>query len=186
VGVGREGSAEAEPVRPRLLLGDAPGDLLALQPVDGFNERRPLDACLDLDDAAVGVEIEDTLESAGVDVEGPCPELLPTHGVPSPGNGDGESFPSGSPHGIGELRGSRGQKHLRDPGGVEFGVDVVENDGLASVAAPTPRGKCCGYCASEETATGEHLVRPSHQRSWRDAGNAWRCKACDRGCRGRT
>jgi hypothetical protein len=87
VEVRRQAAAEGHAVGAGLLLREGPRPLapgLRLGQVPG--ELRPLDAGLDLDMAALGVEADDAVELARVDQHAVLGEGLPAHGVAAAGD----------------------------------------------------------------------------------------------------
>ena len=78
------GAADAEIVGTRLLLPDRPGS-----GCEGVDERRPLDAGLDLDQPALLVDREDPGERSRVEQDTARAELLAAHRMPSARDGHG-------------------------------------------------------------------------------------------------
>ncbi len=80
VDIGAERAAERQPVGAGLLLDDAPLARLALLHGDEtVDQVGPFDAGLDLDDAALCVETEDSTHRARVDEHAAGGELLTAH-----------------------------------------------------------------------------------------------------------
>jgi hypothetical protein len=110
--------------------------LLRLQEV--VDQGRPLDAGLDIHDPALGVEVQDAVKAARVDENTIGDELLSAHGVAPAGDANAASFRM-----RGQDRSSESVKRRRGfdaayPGGIQLGVDVVDQSG----AALRLRGPC--------------------------------------------
>ena len=116
-----DGAADAEVVGAGLLLADRPGRV-----GERVDERRPLDARLDLDEAALLVEREDARERARVEHDAAGAELLPAHRVPAAGDRDRRARCAGAVERRAD-RLERADRHdLVDRGLVEPRVDVVD------------------------------------------------------------
>ena len=85
VDIGRERATERQVVGAGLLLADAPraraGDVVGLEGEEAVDELRPFDAGLGVDDPGLGVEPDDPVHPAHVEMDGVGPELLAAHRV---------------------------------------------------------------------------------------------------------
>ncbi len=78
VDIGGERAAERQPIGAGLLLDDAPGCRAAvLHRDEAVDQLRPLDAGLDLDDAALRVERDDPVHGPGVERTAPVANCWP-------------------------------------------------------------------------------------------------------------
>ncbi len=129
MGVRRQCTSDAQPVRSGLLLADAP---LVRRPLLRVHQMAhqlgPLDSRLDVDQTAGGVEAEHPLHRPHVDERRFAAELLPSHGVPAARNTQRAALLAGAPD---ELHHRVGRGRLHDPvhpRGIELRVDVVDED----------------------------------------------------------
>jgi hypothetical protein len=129
---------QAHAIDARLLLPDGPrprpARLAAMKVVD---QRRPLDAGLDLDGPAVGVEPHNVLELPRVQQHGVAAELLAAHRVAAAGHADVFPLAVGVAQGAGQLVDRPRRDDPGDARGVELRLNVVHVDA---------RGRRVGGC----------------------------------------
>ena len=127
VRVARQRAAEAQAVGARLLLDDAPlARHVALRALEVFEQRRPQDAALDGDEAALGVEGEHPVERARIDEHAGLAELLPAHRVASAGDRHRLAVATGPRHGRCQFAHRARPDDRGDARGVQLRVDVVD------------------------------------------------------------
>jgi hypothetical protein len=91
----------------------------------GANDIRPLDAGIDLQQAAILIETPHPLEPAGVEHRAAAKELLPTHRVPPAGNRERAVFHSTASYNLYDLLDRLGLKCPRHRRTVETRVGVI-------------------------------------------------------------
>src|SRR3954469_25230201 len=125
--VRRERTADAEPIRARLLLTDRPWSRAPrLERVEAAHERRPLDPRLHLYETMLRIEGDHPIESARVEQQTVLSELLAAHRVPSAGDADCV-VRSGGPD---DVAGVGGTPHVDDgthTGSVEPRMNVIDH-----------------------------------------------------------
>ena len=133
--VGGQRPADGQLVRAGLLLPDPPGARLVrmagLQRQQALDQLGPLDTRLRVDDPTRGIERDDPVHPAHVEMHGVGAELLAAHRVPRPGDADAATLRRGRTDrgdDVGDGIGADDSGHCRR---VEGGVGVVENDGIA-------------------------------------------------------
>ncbi len=120
-------AAEAEAIGARLLLGDPPRPLApALRGDQVRDQGGPLDAGLDLDLPALGIEVEHPVDRGHVEQHRPRPELLAAHCVPAAGDAHRAALPAGGEDGGRDLLDAGGPDDPMHPRGVESRVGVVD------------------------------------------------------------
>ena len=91
--VGREGTANRQPVGTSLLLAERPrrqglASRFGLQAIERLQQLRPLHARLDLDQAALYIELQHAVAAGQIDQPAGLPELLPAHRMASAADRD--------------------------------------------------------------------------------------------------
>ena len=134
--VGRQGSANRQAVGAGLLLRDAPltrlSRLLFQQVID---QSRPHDAGVHLDDALGAVERPHAVELRHVEQNRIGGKLLRTHGVTAAGDRHGAARLRGLLDCALELAGGRDRRNLVHPGGIELGMNVVDDHSRSGALA---------------------------------------------------
>ena len=168
--VRRQRTPDAQPVRSGLLLPDAPRPrrpLLRLE--QPAHQLGPLDSCLDVDQAAVAVEPQDAIQRPHVEEDRLAAELLSPHRVPAARDAQRMTL---ALRGLEQLRQRVAGVGLHDaqhPGGIQLGVDVVDDDlgpGPWPAAAPGREGdRRTGSSADlEELTPRQHGASASQER----------------------
>jgi len=153
VRVGREGAANRQPIGAGLLLGNPPLPRAPALPLDERrHERRPLDAGVDLDGSALGIQRSDLVQRAQIDQQRVGPELLAAHRVPAAAKRDRRALRGrGADGGVDLVRGARRQDAL-DARLVQLGMEIVDDDRRLAVAVAGKRGHDQGAGRTKEGA----------------------------------
>ncbi len=178
MGIGRQAAADRGAIDAVRLLREGPLLVAAALPrLQELVQPRPLHAGLDLDRAALGVEVEHLVELAGVDQHAVGAELLRPHRMAAAGDADRALLAprekERAAHGIQGI----GLDDLENERRAELRVDVVDQKALGLVALAFLVGLLVGFGLGLGLGVG---LRPGGSRPRRrQAGGAEEFTAAD-------
>ena len=141
VNVGRNRSADSEPVGPSLFLTYAPGTEHAAGTSEVCTQDAwPLDARLHLQEPPLRVKVADSVHPAHIQERPAAQELLSTHSVPSAGNRHRPLFHARSLDGANNVTESVRLNFSRRASEIQSGMDVVE---LSRMGICANHAFCC-------------------------------------------
>jgi hypothetical protein len=127
VNIGRNRSADSEPVSPSLLLTYAPRTAHAAGTSEVCTQDAwPLNARLNLQEPLLLVKVADSVHPAHIQERPAAQELLSTHRVPSAGNRHGSLFHARSLDGANNVVECVRLNLSRNASKIQSGMDVVE------------------------------------------------------------